>query len=111
MNCYGGKATGYLSLNFAGENLPYSTDARLKGANVAEFLNAFPEARGMMTGTPEGTAKPSGEVTHSPDPLAGIRGAGQISVRDGQLPICCGTTSRRQRFPRLKRRSGCFQGA
>jgi uncharacterized protein involved in outer membrane biogenesis len=86
MNCYGGKATGNLSLNFAGENLRYSTDARLKGVNVAQFLNAFPEARGMMTGTAEGSAKLSGEVTHSPDPLAGIRGAGQISVRDGELP-------------------------
>jgi hypothetical protein len=86
MVCYGGKATGSLSLDFAGENLRYSTDARLKGVNVAQFLNAFPEARGQMTGTAEGTAKLDGEVTHSPDPLAGIRGAGHISVRDGQLP-------------------------
>ena len=86
MNCYGGKATGDLSLNFAGENLRYSTDARLKGVNVAEFLKTFPEARGKMTGTAEGTAKLNGEVTHSPDPLAGIRGAGQMSVRNGELP-------------------------
>jgi uncharacterized protein involved in outer membrane biogenesis len=85
MDCYGGKATGDLSLNFAGENLRYSTDARLKGVNVAQFLNAFPEARGKMTGTAEGTAKLNGEVIHSPDPLAGIRGAGQMSVRNGEL--------------------------
>ncbi len=85
MDCYGGKATGNLSLNFAGENLRYSTDARLKGVNVAQFLNAFPEACGKMTGTAEGTAKLNGEVTHSPDPLAGIRGAGQMSVRNGEL--------------------------
>ena len=86
MDCYGGKATGDLSLNFAGENLRYSTNARLKGVNVAQFLNAFPEARGQMTGTAEGTAKLNGEVTHSPDPLAGIRGAGEMSVRNGELP-------------------------
>jgi uncharacterized protein involved in outer membrane biogenesis len=86
MDCYGGKATGNLSLNFGGENLSYGTEARLKGVNVAQFLNAFPEARGQMTGTAEGTAKLDGEVTHSPDPLAGIRGAGQMSVRNGELP-------------------------
>jgi hypothetical protein len=40
----------------------------------------------MMTGTLEGTAKVEGEFTHSPDPLAGIRGTGQMSIRDGRLP-------------------------
>ncbi len=86
LNCYGGKATGNLSLNFGGENLSYITDAQMKGVNVAQFLNAFPQARGMMTGTLEGTAKVNGAVTHSPDPLAGIRGTGQMSIRDGKMP-------------------------
>lgn len=86
MTCYGGKVTGDLSLNFAGKNLGYATNTHLKGVNVAQFLNAFPQARGMMTGTLEGTAKVEGEVTHSPDPLAGIRGTGQMSIRDGRLP-------------------------
>ena len=86
LKCYGGTAMGNLSLSFAGENLGYSTDARLKGVNVAEFLNAFPQAKGMMTGTLEGSAKVAGEVVNSPDPLAGIRGTGQMSIRNGQMP-------------------------
>jgi hypothetical protein len=39
-----------------------------------------------MTGTLEGTVKLDGEVSHSPDPLAGIRGSGQMTLRKGKLP-------------------------
>jgi len=86
MKCYSGDAAGNLSLNFGGANLRYSTDARLKGVNVAQFLDAFPQTRGKMTGTLAGTAKLNGEVTNSPDPLAGIRGAGQMSILNGEMP-------------------------
>jgi hypothetical protein len=54
--------------------------------NVAKLLDAFPDARGKMTGTLEGTVKLDGEVSHSPDPLAGIHGAGQMTIRNGRLP-------------------------
>lgn len=84
--CYGGSATGNLSLNFVGPNLAYSVDARLKGVNVAEFLDAFPQAKGMMTGTLDGTAKMNGKVLKSPDPLVGITGSGQASIRNGRMP-------------------------
>jgi uncharacterized protein involved in outer membrane biogenesis len=83
---YGGHASGNLAFNFAGRNPRYSTSARISGADVARLLEAFPEARGKMTGTMEGNMKLSGEVTHSPDPLAGMRGTGQLSIRNGQLP-------------------------
>jgi AsmA protein len=83
---YGGRASGSLSFNLAGQNPRYSTNARLSGVDVAKLLEAFPDARGKMTGTMEGTMKLTGEVTHSPDPLAGMRGAGQLSIRDGKLP-------------------------
>jgi hypothetical protein len=53
---------------------------------VAKLLDAFPDARGKMTGTLEGTVKLDGEVSHSPDPLAGIRGSGQMTIRNGTLP-------------------------
>ncbi|HMD87040.1 MAG TPA: AsmA family protein [Terriglobia bacterium] len=86
LKCYGGSATGNLSLNFGGANLAYSVDARLKGVNVAEFLNAFPQAKGLMTGTLEATAKANGTVVHSSDPLAGITGSGQASIRNGKMP-------------------------
>ncbi|MBZ5513771.1 MAG: AsmA family protein [Acidobacteriia bacterium] len=83
---YGGKASGTLSFNFAGQNPRYSTNARLSGVDVAKLLEAFPDARGKMTGTMDGNMKLSGEVTHSPDPLAGMRGTGQLSIKNGKLP-------------------------
>jgi uncharacterized protein involved in outer membrane biogenesis len=86
LQCYGGNVTGNLSLNFGGANLAYSVDARLKGVNVGEFLNAFLQTKGMMTGTLEGAAKMNGTVVHSSDPLAGITGSGQASIRNGRMP-------------------------
>jgi uncharacterized protein involved in outer membrane biogenesis len=86
LKCYGGSATGNLSLNFGGANLAYRADALIKGVNVAEFLAAFPQAKGMMTGTLDGTAKMNGLVTHSSDPLVGVTGSGQASIRNGRMP-------------------------
>ncbi|HMD99373.1 MAG TPA: AsmA family protein [Terriglobia bacterium] len=85
-NCYDGHATGNLGFNFAGQNPGYTTQAQLKGVNVAKLLEAFPDGRGRMTGTLDGAIKLAGAVTHSPDPLAGMRGAGQMDIRNGQLP-------------------------
>jgi uncharacterized protein involved in outer membrane biogenesis len=84
--CYDGHAAGNLSFSLAGQNPHYDTDAKLDGVNVAQLLDAFPDARGKMTGTLEGTVKLDGEVSHSPDPLAGIRGSGQMAIRKGKLP-------------------------
>ena len=86
LKCYGGNATGNLSLNFGGANLAYGADARIKGVNVAEFLAAFPQAKGMMTGTLDGSAKMDGLVTHASDPLVGVTGSGQAIIRNGQTP-------------------------
>jgi uncharacterized protein involved in outer membrane biogenesis len=84
--CYDGRAVGDLSFSLAGANPRYSTQTKLSGVNVAKLLGAFPDARGKMTGTLEGTVKLDGEVSHSPDPLAGIHGAGQMTIRNGRLP-------------------------
>jgi uncharacterized protein involved in outer membrane biogenesis len=86
LKCYGGSATGNLSLNFGGANLAYSADAQIKGVNVAEFLAAFPQSKGMMTGTLDGSAKMNGLVTHASDPLAGVTGSGQASIHNGRMP-------------------------
>jgi uncharacterized protein involved in outer membrane biogenesis len=84
--CYDGHAVGNLSFSLAGQNPHYNTDAKLEGVNVAKLLDAFPDARGKMAGTLEITVKLDGEVSHSPDPLAGIRGSGQMTIRKGKLP-------------------------
>jgi uncharacterized protein involved in outer membrane biogenesis len=84
--CYDGHAAGDLSISSAGQNPHYNTDAKLEGVNVAKLLDAFPDARGKMTGTLDGSVKLDGEVRHSPDPLAGIRGSGQMTIRKGKFP-------------------------
>jgi len=86
MKLYSGSTTGNLSLNFGGPNLTFSVEAQLKGVNVEELLNEFPQAKGMMTGTLQGTAKLGGTVVKSPDHLAGINGSGQASIRNGRMP-------------------------
>jgi AsmA protein len=85
-NFYDGRASGNLAFSFAGQNPRYSTNARISGVDVAKLLEAFPDARGKMTGKMDGNMKLAGEVTHSPDPLAGMRGTGQVGIKDGQLP-------------------------
>ena len=84
--CYDGHVVGNLSFSMAGQNPHYNTDAKLDSVNVAKLLDAFPDARGKMTGTLKGIVKLDGEVSHSPDPLAGIRGSGQMTIRNGKLP-------------------------
>lgn len=83
---YDGHAAGALDFNFAGRNPRYNAQTKLSGVNMAKLLEAFPQARGKMTGTMDGDVKLAGEVERSPDPLAGIEGAGQVSVKNGRLP-------------------------
>ena len=85
-NLASGRANGSLMFNFAGQNPRYSTNTRISGVDVAKLLEAFPDARGKMTGTMDGNMKLAGEVSHSPDPLAGMRGVGQLNIKNGQLP-------------------------
>jgi uncharacterized protein involved in outer membrane biogenesis len=83
---YGGSATGDLTFDLLGKNVKFKTDARLKGINVAQLLAAFPNGGGKMTGKMEGDVKLSGEIEHSLSPLAGVHGAGRVTVRNGQVP-------------------------
>jgi uncharacterized protein involved in outer membrane biogenesis len=83
---YGGSAAGNLTFDLLGKNVSFKTDAKLKGVNVAQLLAAFPNGGGKMTGKMEGDVKLAGEILHSLHPLAGIRGAGHVTVRNGQLP-------------------------
>jgi uncharacterized protein involved in outer membrane biogenesis len=83
---YGGSAAGDLTFDLLGKNVKFKTDARFKGVNVAQLLAAFPSGGGKMTGKMEGDVKLAGEILHSLHSLAGIRGAGHVTVRNGQLP-------------------------
>jgi uncharacterized protein involved in outer membrane biogenesis len=83
---YGGSAAGDLTFDLLGKNVNFKTTARLNGVNVAQLLAAFPNGGGKMTGKMEGDVKLAGEIVHSLRPLAGIHGAGHVTVRNGQVP-------------------------
>jgi uncharacterized protein involved in outer membrane biogenesis len=83
---YGGSAAGDLTFDLLGKNVNFKTTARLNGVNVAQLLAAFPNGGGKMTGKMEGDVKLAGEIVHSLRPLAGIYGAGHVTVRNGQVP-------------------------
>ena len=83
---YEGQASGKLAFNFAGRNPSYDVEAQMSGVDVARLLDTFPDARGKMTGTMEGNIELSGAITNPAEPLAGMSGAGQMSISDGELP-------------------------
>ncbi len=83
---YGGSAVGGLSFDLSAKNASFKSNARLSGINVAQLLAAFPNGGGRMTGKMEGDVKLAGEIAHSLRPLAGMHGAGHLTVRNGQLP-------------------------
>jgi hypothetical protein len=86
LEAYGGRGAGDLSFNLAGRAASFSANAHMDGVDVAQLLAEFPQGRGKMTGKMAGTMKFAGEIEHSRDPLAGVHGAGNLMVRNGQAP-------------------------
>lgn len=82
----GGSVKGDAASDFSQENPLFSARTSFRKIDVAQLLNAIPEARGKMSGTMEGNLDLQGEAAHSSDPLAGLRGTGKVSIRDGKLP-------------------------
>ncbi len=83
---YGGIAVGGLSFDLSAKNASFETNAQVSGINLAQLLAAFPNGGGKMTGKMDGDVKLEGEIAHSLRPLAGIRGTGHMTVRNGQVP-------------------------
>ena len=83
---YDGNAAGDLTFDLSAKNANFKTNARLSRINVAQLLAAFPNGGGKMTGEMDGDVKLAGEIAHSLRPLAGMHGAGHVTVRNGQLP-------------------------
>ncbi|HET7101518.1 MAG TPA: AsmA-like C-terminal region-containing protein, partial [Terriglobia bacterium] len=86
LNLARGMVRGKAASDFSRQNLLYSARTSFQKIDVAELLNAIPEARGKMTGTMEGNLDLNGEATHSSDPLGGMQGTGKVNVRNGRLP-------------------------
>jgi uncharacterized protein involved in outer membrane biogenesis len=83
---YGGSAVGDLTFDLSGKNVNFTTTTRLSGISVARLLGAFPSGGGQMTGKMEGDVRLSGEIEHTLRPLAGMHGAGHVTVRNGEVP-------------------------
>lgn len=81
-----GSAKANADFNFSQPNLVYRIKTTFQKIDVAQLLNAFPSARGEMTGTMDGNLNLNGEATHSSNPLSGLQGTGQVNVRNGRLP-------------------------
>lgn len=82
----GGSAKANATLDFSQPNLAYRVHTAFQKIDVAQLLNAFPSARGEMTGTMDGNLNLNGEAAHSSNPLSGLQGTGHVSVHNGRLP-------------------------
>jgi len=83
---YGGNVKGDLVFKLSGKAPSFATKGEVRAVEMAHLLAAFGEARGLMTGKMAGDMTLIGDMEHSPHPLAGLRGAGHVTVRDGQVP-------------------------
>jgi uncharacterized protein involved in outer membrane biogenesis len=83
---YGGSAVGALFFDLSGKNAAFKTDAKFSGISVAHLLASFQNGRAKMTGKMEGDLALGGPIEHTARPLAGIRGKGHVTVRDGEVP-------------------------
>jgi uncharacterized protein involved in outer membrane biogenesis len=83
---YGGNAKGDFVFKLSGKTPSFATKAEVHRIEMAHLLAAFGNTRGLMTGKMAGDLTLAGDVEHSARPLAGLRGVGHVTVRDGQVP-------------------------
>ncbi len=82
----GGSLKGKADFDFSGPNLGYKIRTIFHNIDVAQLAQAFPNARGKMTGAMEGGLDVEGQAVHTSDPLSGLEGTGQVTIRNGKLP-------------------------
>jgi uncharacterized protein involved in outer membrane biogenesis len=83
---YDGSAFGAFSFDLSGKNAAFKTNAKFNGISVAHLLAPYQSGRGKMTGKMEGDLTLAGPIEHTPRPLAGIHGAGHVTLRNGEVP-------------------------
>ncbi len=82
----GGRAEGALLFDLSKKRPVFRTTARFEGIRIADVLEPFENGRGKMSGKMEGELTLAGEIQHTHRPLAGIRGHGRVTVREGRVP-------------------------
>jgi uncharacterized protein involved in outer membrane biogenesis len=83
---YSGSVNGEFVFKLSGKTPSFATKAQAHGIEMAHLLAAFGNARGIMTGKMTGDLTLVGEIEHSAHPLAGVRGVGHVTVRNGEAP-------------------------
>jgi uncharacterized protein involved in outer membrane biogenesis len=83
---YGGTMNGEFVFKLSGKTPSFATKAQLQGIEMAHLLAGFGNARGMMTGKMAGDLTLIGDIEHSSHPLAGMRGVGHVTIRNGEVP-------------------------
>jgi uncharacterized protein involved in outer membrane biogenesis len=85
-DAYSGKATGDFSVSFANPTASFKADARMSGINMTHLLASFHEVRGRITGILAGDLQLLGNIEHTNNPLAHMRGIGHVKLTNGQVP-------------------------
>ena len=83
---YGGNVKGDLVFKLSGKAPSFATKAEVHGIEMAHLLAAFGSTRNLMIGKMAGQLTLTGDIEHTAHPLAGLRGVGHVTVRDGQVP-------------------------
>jgi hypothetical protein len=83
---YGRSVNGEFVFKLSGKTASFAAKAQVHGIEMAHLLAAFGNARGTMTGKMAGDLTLIGEMEHSAHPLAGRRGVGHVTVRNGEVP-------------------------
>jgi len=83
---YGGSMNGEFVFKLSGKTPSFATKAEVHGIEMARLLAAFGNAPGIMTGKIAGDLTLIGDIQHSSHPLAGMRGVGHVTVRNGAVP-------------------------
>jgi uncharacterized protein involved in outer membrane biogenesis len=83
---YSGNVNGEFVLKLSGKTPSFATKAQVHEIEMAHLLTAFGNARVAMTGKMAGDLTLIGDIEHSAHPLAGMRGVGHVTVRNGEVP-------------------------
>ncbi len=83
---YGGSVNGEFVFKLSGTAPSFAAKAQVHGIEMAHLLAAFGNTRGTMTGKMAGDLTLIGEMERSTHPLAGLRGVGHVTVRNGEVP-------------------------
>jgi len=92
LQLFGGQMTGNFAWESGLQPPRYTTHLSFAAIDVARVLQAFPSARGKLTGTLDGYidltgwSSPDGAGVPSRNPLDNKEGKGQVTVRQGTLP-------------------------